>query len=117
MRGDVLCSRKQNNREDHFPSNTLTPSHTARQTGDDDGDRGLESIALSLLDALSPSPQMLEIGAQLTPISVFNSERRQDGRHGLEHHGVDIFVMKSLLFRQCLGNHRPDIMSRVSFIP
>jgi hypothetical protein len=53
---------------------------------------------------------MLEIGAQLAPISVLDSERRQDCRYGLEHHSVDIFVMKPPLFGQCLSNYRPDII-------
>jgi hypothetical protein len=46
----------------HFPSITLTPSH--KDARNDDGDDGLERIALRLLNALPPTPQMLEIRPQ-----------------------------------------------------
>jgi hypothetical protein len=53
---------------------------------------------------------MLEICPQLAAILVFDAERSQDSRHGFEDHGVDIFVMKPLLFGQRLGDHHLDII-------
>ncbi len=59
---------------------------------------------------------MLEIRAQFSAILLLDPERGQDGRDGPENHGVDIVVMKPLLFGQRLGDNSPDILVRMAFI-
>ena len=81
----------------------------SEKTRGNDGDHRLKRITLRLLDASSPSPQVLEIGAQLASISLFKAERSQDSRDGLDHHGVDIASAHSILFNQCLNHDRFDI--------
>jgi len=48
------------------------------QAGGDDRDHSLEGIALRLFHALSPAPQMLEVGSELFPVIVFDPVRGQD---------------------------------------
>src|ERR1700731_441598 len=62
--------------------------HRADKPGDNDGDHGLEGIALRLLDALAPAPQMLKVRAQLLAILFLDPERGQDGCDGAENHRV-----------------------------
>src|ERR1700753_1964032 len=81
------------------------------ESGDDDGDHGLERIALGLLDAPAPPPQMLEIGPQFSAIALLYSERGQDRHHRLEHHRLDIVRMTPLLLGQRFGDHRADIVA------
>jgi len=80
------------------------------QSGHDHGDDGLECIALRLFDALTPTPQMLKIGAHFLPIRFLNSEGRQRGRDRPQNDGIDVIAAEPLLFGQRLGHNGPDIL-------
>ena len=96
---------------DSFAEHDLGPEpDRTDQAGADDGDDGLESIALNLFDALSPTPQMLEIGALLAPWLFLDPERGQDGCDRLEDDGIEIAMTKPLLFGQRLGDNGPDLV-------
>jgi hypothetical protein len=79
------------------------------KAGDDNSNHGLESITLRLLDAFAPTPQVLEIGANFSPVLFIYPERDQDGGYGTQNHGVDIAVMQPLLLSQRLGNDRANV--------
>jgi hypothetical protein len=88
----------------------LTPSQTApTKPVTMICDYGLESIALCLLDAFAPTPQVLEISANFSPVLFIYPERDQDGGDGTQNHGVDIAVMQTLLLGQRLGNDRANV--------
>jgi hypothetical protein len=63
---------------DHLASIALTPNQNrADEPGDNDRDNCLESVTLRLLDALTPTPQVLEIGSKLSSILLLDAERSQ----------------------------------------
>jgi hypothetical protein len=91
-------SEKQASLPDHLPSVSLIPSQTAPEnTGDDHGYDCFEGVALSLLYARAPAPQVLEISAQFSAILFFHAERRENGRNCAENNGFDIVAVHSLL--------------------
>lgn len=59
----------------------------------------LERIALRLLNAFAPSPQMLKVRSQFLPILLFQTERDQNGCDSLLHCSVNAAVLLPLLFR------------------
>src|SRR5579871_2718692 len=79
--------------------------HRSEKAGHDDTDDGLEGKTLGLFDALAPSPQVLEVGAQLAAIFLFDSERRQYSRDRTVDHGPDIAAVNPLLFAQRLHHN------------
>src|ERR1700704_3481415 len=87
-----------------------TEPYRTDEPGDDNCNHGLERIALRLLDTFAPASQVLKVGAQFLAILFLDPERGQDGRDGPKNHGVDIVVMKPLLFGQRLGDDGPDIL-------
>jgi hypothetical protein len=86
-----------------------TEPDCSEKARDDNADDCLEGVALSLLDALAPAPQMLEISTQLSAILFFHAERGENGRNRPENDRFDIVTMQSLLLGQGLGNDGPDV--------
>ena len=82
----------------------------AEEAADDDGDHRFEGITLGLFDTLPPSPQMLKIGAQLSPILFLNSKRGQDCRDRPKHDRVDLVALQLLLFSQRFRDDRLDVV-------
>jgi len=48
-------------------------------------------------------------GSKFFTILFLDPQRRQDGRDGPEHDGVDVVVMQPSLFGECFRDNRPDI--------
>ena len=48
---------------------------------------------------------------QFAPIVFLDPERSQDRRHRLEHHRIDVALLKPMLFGKRFGDHRPDVFS------
>jgi hypothetical protein len=48
-------------------------------------------------------------GVGIFGILFLDPERRQDGRDGPEHDGVDVVVMQPSLFGECFRDNRPDL--------